>query len=58
MSRDRPRLGPPVRAEAQERGYVAGAIEIAVLLEIEQFDVATDGEVAIRFLVGVHFQIR
>src|SRR3982074_3355634 len=33
-----------IRAEAQERCDVAGAIQFVVLLEIEQFDIALKGE--------------
>ncbi len=36
--------GRLIGAEAQQRRDIAGAIQIAVLLEIEQFDVATDGD--------------
>lgn len=33
-----------VRAEAQKRTYVPGAVQIAVLFKAKQFDVAPDGD--------------
>src|ERR1700677_262852 len=44
LRRDCDRSRTLIRAEAQEGGDVAGAIELFMVLEIEQFYVATDGD--------------